>query len=76
MRRKMNYKMQILTEKEVQIEQDIWDTIKKGPNQQILGIEGREQVQAKDLENIFNVIIDENISNLEKAIVIWIIGSF
>jgi archaeosine-15-forming tRNA-guanine transglycosylase len=39
----------------------------KTPNLRIMGIEEGEEVQAKGIHNIFNKIITENFSNLEKV---------
>jgi hypothetical protein len=44
--------------------QELWDTIKR-PNLQIMSIEG-EEIQAKDIENIFNKIIEEFFQILKK----------
>jgi predicted nuclease with TOPRIM domain len=46
--------------------QELTDSIKR-PNLRIMGIEG-EKVQAEGMCNIFNKIIPENFSNLEKSI--------
>jgi hypothetical protein len=43
----------------------------KRPNLRIMGIEG-EEVEAKGICNIFNKIITENFSNLEKVLPIQI----
>jgi hypothetical protein len=45
--------------------QDIWDTMKR-PNLQIMGVEEREEIQTKGIDNLFNRIIAENFPNLEK----------
>jgi chromosome segregation ATPase len=45
--------------------QKLHDTIKR-PNLKIMGIEEGEEVQAKEIHNIFNKIITENFPNLEK----------
>jgi hypothetical protein len=45
---------------------DIWDTM-KSPNLQIMGIEG-EEIQTKNINNLFNRIIAENFNNFEKVI--------
>jgi hypothetical protein len=42
-----------------------WDTI-HGPNLQIIGIE--EEVQVKEIGNIFNKVIGERFTNLEKEL--------
>jgi archaeosine-15-forming tRNA-guanine transglycosylase len=47
--------------------QELTNSIKQ-PNLRIMGIEEREEVQAKGICNIFNKIIIENFPNLEKAI--------
>jgi hypothetical protein len=47
--------------------QELTDSIKR-PNLRIMGIEEREEVQAKGMCNIFNKIIIENFPNLEKSI--------
>jgi hypothetical protein len=46
--------------------QELTDSIKR-PNLRIMGIEEREEVQAKGIHNIFNKIITENFPNLEKV---------
>jgi chromosome segregation ATPase len=46
--------------------QELTDSIKR-PNLRIMGIEEGEEVQAKEIHNIFNKTITENFSNLEKA---------
>jgi chromosome segregation ATPase len=46
--------------------QELNDSIKR-PNLRIMGIKEREEVQAKGMHNIFNKIITENFSNLEKS---------
>jgi chromosome segregation ATPase len=46
--------------------QELTDSIKR-PNLRIMGIEEREEVQAKGMCNIFNKIITENFPNLEKT---------
>jgi hypothetical protein len=38
----------------------------KRPNQRIIGIEGGENSQLQELENIFNKIIEENFPKLKK----------
>jgi chromosome segregation ATPase len=50
--------------------QELTESIKR-PNPRIMGIEERE-VQAKGIHNIFNKIITENFSNLEKAMPIQV----
>jgi chromosome segregation ATPase len=45
--------------------QELTDTIKR-PNLRIMGIEEGEEVQAKEIDNIFNKIITEKSPNLEK----------
>jgi hypothetical protein len=47
--------------------QELTGSIKR-PNLRIMGIEEREEVQAKGMHNIFNKIITENFPNLEKTI--------
>jgi hypothetical protein len=42
----------------------------KRSNLQIMGIEEGEDIQSKDIENLFNRIIAENFPNLEKERVI------
>jgi chromosome segregation ATPase len=44
----------------------------KRPNLRIMGIEEREEVQAKGIHNIFNKIITENSPNLEKVMPIQV----
>jgi hypothetical protein len=51
--------------------QELTDSIKR-PNLRIMGIEEGEEVQAKGMHNIFNKIITENFSNLEKTMPIWV----
>jgi hypothetical protein len=51
--------------------QELSDSIKR-PNLRIMGVEEREEVQAKGIHNIFNNIITENIPNLEKAMPIQV----
>ncbi|KAL6045228.1 hypothetical protein STEG23_009520 [Scotinomys teguina] len=51
--------------------QEIWDTMKR-PNLRIIEIEEGEEYQLKGTENIFNKIIEENFSNLNKEIPIKI----
>jgi archaeosine-15-forming tRNA-guanine transglycosylase len=46
--------------------QEITNSIKR-PNLRIMGIEEREEVQAKGIRNIFNKIIIEIFPNLEKS---------
>jgi hypothetical protein len=46
--------------------QELTDSIKT-PNLSNMGIEEAEEVQAKGICNIFNKIITENFSNLEKV---------
>jgi chromosome segregation ATPase len=43
--------------------QELTDSIKR-PNQRIMGLEEGEQVQAKEICNIFNKLITENFPNL------------
>jgi chromosome segregation ATPase len=50
---------------------ELTDSIKR-PNLRIMGIEGCEEVQAKVMHNIFNKIITENFSNLEKTMPIQV----
>jgi chromosome segregation ATPase len=47
--------------------QELTDSIKR-PNLRIMGIEEREDVQAKGMPNIFNKIITENFPNLKKTL--------
>jgi chromosome segregation ATPase len=42
------------------------------PNLRIMGIEEKEEVQAKGIHNTFNKIITENFPNLEKTMAIQI----
>jgi chromosome segregation ATPase len=51
--------------------QKITESIKR-PNLRTMGIEEREEVQAKWIHNIFNKIITENFPNLQKAMPIHI----
>jgi chromosome segregation ATPase len=51
--------------------QELTNSIKR-PNLRIVGIEEREEVQTKDIHNIFNKIITENFPNLEKPMPIQI----
>jgi archaeosine-15-forming tRNA-guanine transglycosylase len=51
--------------------QELTDSIKR-PNMRIMGIEEREEVQAKGMRNIFNKIITENFPNQEKTIPIQV----
>jgi hypothetical protein len=51
--------------------QELTDSIKR-PNLRIMGIEEREEVQAKGIHNIFSKIITENFPNLEKAMPIQV----
>jgi hypothetical protein len=44
---------------------ELTDSIKR-PNLRIMGIEEGEEVQAKGIHNIFNIIITENFPNLRK----------
>jgi hypothetical protein len=46
--------------------QELTNSIKR-PNLRIMGKQKEEEVQAKGIHNIFNKIITENISNLEKT---------
>jgi archaeosine-15-forming tRNA-guanine transglycosylase len=46
--------------------QELTNSIKR-PNLRIMDIEEGEEVQAKGIRNIFNKIITENFTNLEKA---------
>jgi chromosome segregation ATPase len=55
--------------------QEFTDSIKR-PNLRIMGIEEREEVQAKGIHNIFNKIITENFPNLEKAMPIQVQETF
>jgi hypothetical protein len=47
--------------------QKLTNSIKR-PNLRLMGMEEREEVQAKGMRNIFNKIITENFTNLEKSI--------
>jgi archaeosine-15-forming tRNA-guanine transglycosylase len=47
--------------------QELSDSIKR-PNLRIMGVEEREDVQAKGMHNIFNKIITEKFPNLEISI--------
>jgi hypothetical protein len=53
--------------------QELTDSIKR-PNLRIMGIEEEEEeeVKAKGIRNIFNIIITENVPNLEKVVPIQI----
>jgi hypothetical protein len=51
--------------------QELSNSIKR-PNLRIMGIEEREEVQAKEMCNIFNKIITENFPNLKKTMPIQI----
>jgi hypothetical protein len=51
--------------------QELTNSIKR-PNMSIMGIEEGKEVQAKGIHNIFNKIITENSTNLEKALPIQI----
>jgi hypothetical protein len=51
--------------------QGLSDSIKR-PNLRIMGIEEGEEVQAKGMHNIFNKIITENFTNLEKDLPIQV----
>jgi hypothetical protein len=51
--------------------QEFTDSIKR-PNLRIMGIEEREEVQAKGICNIFSKIITENFPNLEKTMPIQV----
>jgi hypothetical protein len=46
--------------------QELTDSIRR-PNLRNMGIEEGEEVQAKEMHNIFNTIITENFTNLEKS---------
>jgi chromosome segregation ATPase len=46
--------------------QELTESIKR-PNLRIMGIDKREEVQAKGICNIFNKIITENFPNLKKT---------
>jgi chromosome segregation ATPase len=51
--------------------QELTNSIKR-PNQRIMGIEERGEVQAKGMHNIFNKIITNNFPNLEKIMPILV----
>jgi chromosome segregation ATPase len=51
--------------------QELTDSIKR-PNLRIMGIEEGEEVQTKQMHNIFNKIITENFPNLEKSMPIQV----
>jgi hypothetical protein len=51
--------------------QELSDSIKR-PNLRIMGIEEREEVQAKGICNMFNEIITGNFPNLEKVLPIQV----
>jgi hypothetical protein len=51
--------------------QDLTDAI-KGPNLRIMGIEEGEEMQEKEMNNIFNKIIIENFPKLKKTMPIQI----
>jgi hypothetical protein len=40
----------------------------KRPNLQIMGVEEREEIQTKGIDNLFNRIIAENFPNLKKEL--------
>jgi hypothetical protein len=48
----------------------------KRSNLQIMGIEEGEDIQSKDIENLFNRIIAENFPNLEKERVIQVLEAY
>jgi hypothetical protein len=45
--------------------QEVWSTIRR-PNLQIMGIEGKEDIQTNAIHYLINNIIAENFHNLEK----------
>jgi chromosome segregation ATPase len=51
--------------------QELTNSIKR-PNLRIMGIEDREEVQAKGIHNIFNKIITEDFPNLKKVLPIQV----
>jgi Mg2+ and Co2+ transporter CorA len=51
--------------------QELTDSIKR-PNLRIMGIEEREEVQAKGIHKIVNKIVTENFPDLEKAMSIQV----
>jgi archaeosine-15-forming tRNA-guanine transglycosylase len=51
--------------------QELTDSIKR-PNLRIISIEEGEEVQAKGICNIFNKIVIENFSNIEKTVPIQV----
>jgi hypothetical protein len=55
--------------------QKLTNSIKR-PNLRIMGIEEGEEVQAKGICNIFNKIIKESFSNLEKTVPIQVQEAF
>ena len=48
--------------------QEIWLTMKRQKNLQVIGIEEQEETQAKTTENVLNKIIEDNFPNLKKEI--------
>jgi chromosome segregation ATPase len=51
--------------------QELTDSSKR-PNLRIMVLEEGEEVQAKEILNIFNKIITENFPNIEKVLLIWV----
>jgi hypothetical protein len=51
--------------------QELTDSIKRS-NLRLTGIEEGEEVQAKEIHNVFNKIITENFPNLEKTMPIQV----
>jgi hypothetical protein len=51
--------------------QELTDSIKR-PSLRIMGIKEGEEVQTKGIHNIFNKIITENFTNVEKAMPIQV----
>jgi hypothetical protein len=51
--------------------QKLTDSIKR-PNLRVMGIEEGEEVQAKEMLNIFHKVIKENFPNLEKSMPIQV----
>jgi hypothetical protein len=51
--------------------QELSNSIKR-PNLRIMGIEEGEEVQTKEIHNIFNKIVTENFPNLDKVLPIQV----
>ena len=48
--------------------QEIWLTMKRQKNLQVIGIEEQEETQAKTTENVLNKIIEDNFSSRNKKV--------